>query len=321
MMRIVNSPPPAIPARPDRLVRAYGHAVSLLLTLFLVPIAAGVPAGARGASGRVVAALFAVYALSLLLMPFAHRAGPAWRRAGVAWLFAYALAVVAVCGPSAVYLLLCPCTVAVLAALFRHATHDLRRARADIGDLAVQEERLRIARDLHDLLGHALTTIIVKTGLARKLVAVCAPDRVVTELCDVERLARETLGDVRATLSGYREANLKAELAAARTALAAACIAAVVPTELDCVGEPQRTAFAYAVREGVTNVIRHSRADRCEISIGPSTLEISDNGTGRRGPHGNGLTGLRERLSTIGAHLSAGPEPDGGYVLRVTVPN
>ncbi|GIG69654.1 sensor histidine kinase [Phytomonospora endophytica] len=201
-----------------------------------------------------------------------------------------------------------------------HTNRALIKAHDEIAGLATREERNRIARDLHDILGHTLTTITVKAALARRLLesgADHAGERAETEIADVEQLARQTLGEVRATVSGYRETSLAGELAAIRAALAAADIAADLPSAIDEIDEPQRTAFAYALREGVTNVIRHSHADRCTVRIGPSRLEIHDDGRGGHAPAGNGLNGLRERLSAIGALLTAGPAPDGGYTLTV----
>ncbi|HEY1174529.1 MAG TPA: sensor histidine kinase [Phytomonospora sp.] len=201
-----------------------------------------------------------------------------------------------------------------------HTNRALIKAHADIAGLAAQDERNRIARDLHDILGHTLTTITVKAALARRLLesgADHAGELAGAEIGDVEQLARQTLGEVRATVSGYRETSLAGELAAIRAALSAADITADLPSAIDEIDEPQRTAFAYALREGVTNVIRHARADRCTVRIGPGELEIHDNGRGGHTPAGNGLNGLRERLSAIGAVLSAGPAPEGGYTLTV----
>lgn len=201
-----------------------------------------------------------------------------------------------------------------------HTNRALIKAHDDIAHLAAEEERHRIARDLHDILGHTLTTITVKAALARRLLesgADNAGERAGTEIGDVEQLARQTLGEVRATVSGYRETSLAGELAAIRAALSAADITADLPNAVDEIAEPQRTAFAYALREGVTNVIRHSRADRCTVRLDPAELEIHDNGRGGHAPAGNGLNGLRERLSAIGANLTAGPAADGGYTLTV----
>lgn len=208
-------------------------------------------------------------------------------------------------------------TITVLMGRLVHANRELRTAQKEIAELSARDERARIARDLHDILGHTLTTITLKSSLARRLLEADRPAEAAVEITDVEHLARDTLGEVRATVSGYREASLAAELAAARAALRAAGITPELPLAVDGVPEPQRTVFAYAVREGVTNVIRHSRAGRCTVTVTGDALSIRDNGRGRPEPPGNGLTGLRERVEAIGGVLDAGPAPGGGYALTV----
>lgn len=208
-------------------------------------------------------------------------------------------------------------TITILMGRLVQANRELRAAQEEIAGLATRDERTRIARDLHDILGHTLTTITLKSGLARRLLEADRPAEAAVEIADVESLARDTLGEVRATVSGYREASLAAELAAARSALRAAGIGTTLPLAVDEVPEPQRTVFAYAVREGVTNVIRHSRAARCTVTVTADRLDVHDDGGGVAGPPGNGLTGLRERVEAIGGVLDAGPAPGGGYALTV----
>ncbi|MBV9831021.1 MAG: histidine kinase [Marmoricola sp.] len=168
--------------------------------------------------------------------------------------------------------------------------------------LAVSEERNRFARDLHDILGHSLTVITVKAELANKLLDV-DPERARTELEDLERLSRDALADVRRAVEGYRELSLPGELARARTALAAAEIEADLPNSTDEVPSEKRELFAWTIREGVTNVIRHSNATRCTVVLHPDRVEIRDNGSGIDGSSsgGNGLVGLRERAGARGA--------------------
>ncbi|WP_433431067.1 sensor histidine kinase [Nonomuraea sp. CA-141351] len=197
----------------------------------------------------------------------------------------------------------------------------LREANARIAALSAAEERNRVARDLHDVLGHGLTAITAKLGLARRLFEVGDdPARGLAEVRDAERLSRQALGEIRATLSGYRRVSLAAELAGARAALQAAGISAVLPQAVEKVPEGLREPFAYVLREGVTNVIRHSRATRCEVRLGPSWLEVRDDGRAEPAPPGNGLTGLRERLAEVGARLEAGPLPGGGFRLMAALP-
>lgn len=200
---------------------------------------------------------------------------------------------------------------------------ELRAARDEIGTLAVAEERARMARDLHDVLGHSLTTITVKAGLARRILEASGDrDQAIGELRDLEHLSRTALSEVRATVSGYRKASLPAELVGARAALQAAEITADLPHAVDNVPAELQEPFAYVLREGVTNVIRHSNARRCEVRLGDSWIEIRDDGTPNpsAGGHGHGLAGLSERLTKIGGNLSAGPAPTGGFVVRASAP-
>jgi two-component system sensor histidine kinase DesK len=207
---------------------------------------------------------------------------------------------------------------------FRRATlrsMQLADARKDFAELAVQEERNRFARDLHDILGHSLTVITVKAELAGRLIE-AQPDRAATEVADVERLARAALADVRAAVAGYRELSLAGELVSARAALQAAEIKADLPTVIDEVPEAQRELFAWVVREGVTNVVRHSGAKKCTIKLSARQIEVLDDGKGPTpagGASGHGLIGLRERADAAGASLQIGTAPGGGFRLAVRV--
>jgi two-component system sensor histidine kinase DesK len=201
---------------------------------------------------------------------------------------------------------------------------ELRAARDEIATLAVAEERTRMARDLHDVLGHSLTTITVKAGLARRILESSGDrDQAIAELRDLEHLSRTALSEVRSTVSGYRKASLPAELVGARVALQAAEITADLPHAVDNVPAELQEPFAYVLREGVTNVIRHSGAHRCEVRLGESWIEVRDDGTGAHGDcsSGHGLAGLSERLAAVGGSLSAGPDPAGGFVVRASVPS
>lgn len=198
------------------------------------------------------------------------------------------------------------------------ANRELEAARTEVARLAAENERSRIARDLHDLLGHSLTTITVKAGLAHRLTTV-DPARAATEIAEVERLSRQTLADVRSAVSGYREVTLGNELAAAREVLRAAGIAAELPRAIDSVDEADAALFGWVVREGITNVVRHSRAQNCQVSLGQHYIEIRDDGVGPVNTNpGNGLTGLRERVETAGGRLIVGAaEAGNGWRLRV----
>jgi two-component system sensor histidine kinase DesK len=157
---------------------------------------------------------------------------------------------------------------------------QLTEARNEITRLALADERNRFARDMHDILGHSLTVVAVKAELAGRLASL-NPERAEAEIADVERIARQALADVRAAAAGYREVTLAGELASARTALAAAGIAADLP-DREVTGLPwqRQELFGWAVREGVTNVVRHSGATRCRIRVTVDEVEISDDGRG-----------------------------------------
>lgn len=210
-----------------------------------------------------------------------------------------------------------------------HTVRHLRVAREEIAILAVTVERERLARDLHDILGHSLTTITVKAGLARRVLESASDtDRAISELREVEQLSRSALSDVRATVSDYREVSLSAEVAGARAALRAAEIDADLPHAVDNVRPDLQQAFGYVLREAVTNVIRHSGAEQVRVRLGRTWIEITDDGKGdgkgegkgTTATAGNGLRGLGERLAGIGGTVHAEPRESGGFRVRAEVP-
>ncbi|SIN12979.1 sensor histidine kinase [Micromonospora cremea] len=199
---------------------------------------------------------------------------------------------------------------------------ELQAAQQEIRRLAVAEERVRTARDLHDILGHSLTVVAIKAELAGRLLEVDR-DRAAAEIAEVEGLARAALADVRQTVGAYREVTLAGELAGARTALAAAGIAAELPGEVPALPNEWDRLFGWAVREGVTNVVRHSGARCCTIRVHPDRVEVSDDGRGlsTADVSGHGLVGLRERARGLDAVVSVGRRSDGtGFMLRVHAP-
>jgi two-component system, NarL family, sensor histidine kinase DesK len=203
---------------------------------------------------------------------------------------------------------------------------QLRQAREELARVAVNEERLRFARDLHDLLGHSLSSIVLKSELAGRLSG-REPNRAAAEIGDVERIAREALQQVRAAVSGYRRASLKGELTAARELLAAAGIEARIDASMASLPRSADALLGWAVREGVTNVVRHSHTRACTIRLaardGLATVEIVDDGSGNGGSpvqHGYGLVGLLERARAEGGNVDAAPTAAGGFRLAVTVP-
>jgi two-component system, NarL family, sensor histidine kinase DesK len=200
-----------------------------------------------------------------------------------------------------------------------HANQALTDTRAELARLAAENERIRIARDLHDLLGHSLTTITVKAGLARRL-GPTDPDGAVAQITEVEDLCRRVLADVRAAVSGYREVTLASELARGRELLRASGITADLPTATEVADPAHHELFGWAVREGLTNVIRHSRARSCSVRVSASCVEIIDDGHGSAADPGNGLSGLSERAAAAGGGVEAGPVQPVGWRLRVWVP-
>lgn len=204
---------------------------------------------------------------------------------------------------------------------------QLAAAREEIARLAVADERLRMSRDLHDVLGHSLTVITVKAELAGRLAESEGASRAVAEIAHVERLAREAPADVRTTVGGTRQVSLAGELVSARSALVAAGIRPDLPQSVDEVPAGRRQLFGWVVREGVTNVVRHSGARTCHVRFGADWVEVTDDGAGptcdpgRRTVSGHGLAGLRERVAHELGVLHAGVAgPDGGFRLRVEVP-
>jgi two-component system sensor histidine kinase DesK len=208
------------------------------------------------------------------------------------------------------------------------ALRDVHQARQDLARLAVIEERLRVARDLHDLLGHSLSLIVLKSELARRLTE-REPQRAAHEIAEVEQVARQTLREVREAVAGYRQPHLASELEHARQLLGAAGIVCQIehaevtlPPAIDAV-------LGWAVREGVTNIIRHSRAHQCRITVAEATgavrVELWNDNPKQlpiaQGTTGNGLAGLRERVHAVGGRVDTGPSPGGaGFRLWVELP-
>ncbi|NUT30210.1 MAG: sensor histidine kinase [Streptomyces sp.] len=212
-------------------------------------------------------------------------------------------------------------------------TIELRKARATVAQLAANEERLRLARDLHDLLGHSLSLITLKSELAGRMLP-AHPDKAAQQVADIEQVSRQALVDVREAVTGYRRPRLAAELAGVQVALTAAGITAELPAEPDLTGVPEESesVLAWALREAVTNVVRHSGARRCTVELlrrqtldGPVLeLSVEDDGSGGQGSGsgsapGSGLTGLTERLAKAGGTLEAGGTRH-GFRLTARVP-
>jgi two-component system, NarL family, sensor histidine kinase DesK len=182
----------------------------------------------------------------------------------------------------------------------------LRRANAEIERLATVAERERIARDLHDVLGHTLTLIVLKSELASRL-ADRDPKRAAQEIREVEQVSRQALGDVRDAIAGYR-ATWEEELARARTMLDTAGIRGEFFGSPAPVERATEETLALAMREAITNVVRHARATVCRVRVerrdDVCRLEVADNGRGGALTQGNGLRGLRERVEALGGSVA-----------------
>ena len=204
---------------------------------------------------------------------------------------------------------------------------EQERAREVQARLAVAEERLRFARDLHDVMGRNLSAIAVKGQLAAQLVRRGRPEAA-EELADISRIAEESLREVRGVVGGYRSATLAGELAGARSVLRAAGVACTVTGDEEAaeLPAPAQAALGWVVREAVTNVLRHSRATTCTITLrsasGTADLSVVNDGAahGPGGPGwGNGLTGLAERLGAAGGRLTTRAD-DGCFLLTAALP-
>jgi two-component system sensor histidine kinase DesK len=198
----------------------------------------------------------------------------------------------------------------------------LRRANEEVEELAKVAERERIARDLHDVLGHTLSVITLKSELAGKLID-RDPARAGKEIREVEEISRQALSDVRDAIRGYRTKGLVAELSQAKSTLETAGLTvqcdAATTMKLPAV---QESVLSLAVREGVTNVVRHAQARSCRLRLeqqnGSCRLEIQDDGQGFSTLEGNGLRGMRERVEMLGGTLERMNRS--GTMLVITLP-
>jgi two-component system sensor histidine kinase DesK len=198
---------------------------------------------------------------------------------------------------------------------------DLEATRAELADLAVAAERERLARELHDLLGRTLSLIAVKAELASRLSGKGDPSAA-GELADVQRLARQAVRDVRETVTGAHSPSVGAELAGAESALRTAGIEACIDSRAARIDPAHESTIAWAIREGVTNVVKHSGARRCWIALEAAdaftALDIEDDGRGAVGAAaGTGLDGLADRVHALGGTLEVGPGEGRGFRLRV----
>jgi two-component system sensor histidine kinase DesK len=213
---------------------------------------------------------------------------------------------------------------------------ELRETREELARSAVEQERLRFSRDLHDLLGHTLSVIVVKAEAARRL-ATRDLDSALTQVSDIESVGRQALTEIREAVSGYREGSLSADLDRARSALTAAGIEPLVRLSGPPLEPQTEVLLGWVVREAVTNAVRHSSATHCSITLDRSAdhvrLEVTDDGVGSLGglpdgpvSHGGtGVKGLTERLAAAGGSLETGPagaaeSPAPGFRVTAVLP-
>jgi two-component system sensor histidine kinase DesK len=198
---------------------------------------------------------------------------------------------------------------------------QLKKANQEIEHLAKVAERERIARDLHDVLGHTLSVIILKSELAGKLLN-RDPERAKAEIADVERTSREALAEVRNTIRGYRTDNLESELKRATEALETAGITVKSEAAKMNLTPAQESVVGLVVREAVTNIVRHANARNCLFRLSPNNgscrLEIQDDGRGGGAVEGNGLRGMRERVEALGGSFIRQTHP--GTTLLIEFP-
>ncbi len=192
----------------------------------------------------------------------------------------------------------------------RRAECKLRAALEENLALAAVAERERIARDLHDVLGHTLSVIVLKAELAGRLVSL-DPARATAEIADVEKTARTALAEIREAIGGYRSRGLAAEIEAARLTLDAAGVTLVAESSqapTAALSPQEETALALVLREAVTNIVRHARATTCRLRFiteaGHRRLVVEDDGQHVATREGNGLRGMRERVESLGGHFS-----------------
>lgn len=206
-----------------------------------------------------------------------------------------------------------------------HVVQELREARAELARSAVGEERQRFARDLHDVLGHSLQAVALRAEVAERFLDRDG-GRVRKELAEIQRMARDSVRDVREVVRGYRATSLAAELDGMSAVLRAAGIRCEPPEVSPALPAHVHEPLGWVAREAATNVLRHSAATWCEISVradgGGVRVEIVNDGAGRRsaGDAGSGLPGLAERIAAAGGEFHAGPGGDGTFRVAAALP-
>jgi two-component system, NarL family, sensor histidine kinase DesK len=203
------------------------------------------------------------------------------------------------------------------------STVELEQARQDADSVATMRERLRLAEDLHDILGHAMESVALKSELAARLSAT-EPDRAGTEMAEVQQLARQTMRDIRHMVHQGGRTDLVVELASVRDLLTSAGISCEVHGDPRALDMTTRELFGRVLREAVTNALRHADLTRCDVTISTGEVWVRTDGVGKvdTGGSGSGLDSLRRRLGDAGGALTAGPGPEPGlFTVHATVPS
>jgi two-component system sensor histidine kinase DesK len=194
----------------------------------------------------------------------------------------------------------------LISAIRIRANKRLGLAQDQIEHLAQVAERERIARDLHDVLGHTLSVVVLKSELAGKLMGSDA-EGAGREIGEVEQIARQALGEVREAIRGYRAEGIGVEIARARRTLDAAGVSLDCQADGVCLNPSHESVLSLVLREAVTNILRHAGASRCRLELaadeGRTVLRVEDDGRGAIGREGNGLRGMRERIEALGGRL------------------
>ena len=256
-----------------------------------------------------------VIAIQVLIAILLHHPPWAWEGlhpATLSWIVVY-LSAILLMGGACLY----------AAARLVRVVDELYDARAELAQVAVDRERLRISRDLHDLLGSSLSAVSLKGDLALRLLS-SDPQAARSEIASLTQMARNALRDVRAVTRGHRQASYRAEIDGAAALLAAAGISAHIDADLPQLSPPVDNVLGWAVREGVTNILRHSEAETCSITAQLQgeriRLEIVNDGASPVVAEGTGLAGLAERARALSGSASAQHTPDGRFRLSVEVP-
>ncbi len=205
------------------------------------------------------------------------------------------------------------------------AHSKLQLAHEEIEQLAKLAERERIARDLHDVLGHTLSVIVLKSELAGRLF-VRDPERAAAEIADVEKISRKALGEVREAIRGYRAEGLAAEITRARNVLDAADVTLVCEEQPPALKPAEETVVSLVLREAVTNIVRHAQASHCRMRFstqdGNTCFIVEDDGRGGVREDGSGVRGMRERVEALGGRFTIGASVSGksGTLVRIELP-